>query len=72
MSNNLRYRVNYGNGQVEYPEANRHGLKAACIAYIAAMDLYRDYAFVEFQDPDTDEWFACGTNHRVMPVGWSA
>lgn len=49
----LRYRVNYTNGQVSNTFASR-----------AAAERERDAGdppkgFVEFQDPDTHEWFSC-------------
>jgi hypothetical protein len=48
--NNLRYRVNFGNGQAHYA-----GSKTDCVRFIGA---YGDaYSFVEWQDPDTLEWF---------------
>jgi hypothetical protein len=55
MKNTLRYRVNFGNGQVEDVESKKAGY-----AVIAAMDLYQDAAFIEFQDPDTGDWFPIG------------
>lgn len=60
MTRQLCYRVNFGNGQVHYA-----GDKKACLRYIAvdmARDQYRQFAFVEFQDPDTGDWFRTGTN----------
>ena len=53
-----RYRVNFGNGQVHYPGAT----KRECFAFIAAH--CDGFAFVEWCDPDTGEWFATGTNHQ--------
>jgi hypothetical protein len=55
----LRYRVNFGNGQVHYP-----GDKRACFRYIG--DPANDcggYAFVEWQDPETGDWFRTGLEH---------
>lgn len=37
-----RYRVNYGNGQVNY-----HATAAACWREIDEMDLYKAFAFVQ-------------------------
>lgn len=51
----MRYRVNYGNGQVEYP-----GDKRACLRWIANLTQYQSLAFVEWRDPDTGEWFRTG------------
>ena len=49
----LKYRVNFGNGQVHYA-----GDKSACFRFRA---LYGDgYTFIEWQDPQTGEWFTCG------------
>jgi len=51
----MTYRVNYGNGQVSHTMS-----KKECFAHIASQELYRGYMLVEFQDPDTSEWFSCG------------
>lgn len=57
MKNHLRYRVNFGNGQVYEP-----GDKRACLRYLAEIqgELYGAYAFVEWQDPETLDWFPTG------------
>ena len=62
MRNTLRYRVNYGNGQVHY---TANGTKKECFAYIAsdACETYRDFHYIEFQDPDTGEWFPTGNHY---------
>ena len=45
-----RYRVNFGNGQV-----HAAGSKGECLRFIAQ---YGDgYTFLEWQDPETLEWF---------------
>jgi hypothetical protein len=51
----LRYRVNYGNGQVWYAPSKREAY-----AHIRSMDRYQEHAFVQFQDPDTGDWFDTG------------
>jgi hypothetical protein len=48
-----RYRVNFGNGQVHYP-----GNRSACWRFVAAHG--DGFTFIEWQDPDTAEWFAAG------------
>lgn len=53
----LRYRVNFGNGQV-YDVAR----KAEAFRYIASLEQYAAFAFVEWQDPETGDWFRTGTN----------
>jgi hypothetical protein len=40
--NEMKYRVNYGNGQV-----NQHKSLADCRREIAEMDLYKEFAFVQ-------------------------
>lgn len=48
-----KYRVNFGNGQVHYA-----GNKRECQRFRAA---YGDgYTFIEWQDPDTLDWFNIG------------
>lgn len=47
----MRYRVNWGNGQVDYP-----GDRRACEAY--ARQSGDGYAFVQFQDRQSGEWFS--------------
>lgn len=47
-----RYRVNYGNGQICYA-----GSLEACKRHITEMDLYQAYAFIEWQDWETGDWF---------------
>ena len=54
-----RYRVNFGNGQVQYVDGNT---KKACYAYLANPENNcGGWAFVEFEDPDTGDWFRLGT-----------
>lgn len=54
MKNALRYRVNFGNGQVHDLES-----KSACVHYIA--DYGDSYSFLQWQEPETGDWFrACG------------
>lgn len=48
----MKYRVNYGNGQVSSMMS-----KAECKRLIASMDLYRELAFIQFRDAETGEWF---------------
>jgi hypothetical protein len=57
MAPRLIYRVNYGNGQVFDA-----GTRADCFRHIAEMDQHRRFAFVEWQDPDTGDWFRTGNN----------
>jgi hypothetical protein len=52
-----RYRVNYGQGQVEYP-----GSKAECFRFLAEHCRDCGFAYVQWQDPDTGDWFRTGTN----------
>lgn len=52
-----RYRVNYGNGQVDYVPGHT---RRACNALIAAHLGGGPPGYVEFQDPDTREWFRTG------------
>ncbi len=53
----MRYRVNYGNGQVwEAPS------KKAAFRHIAEMDLYQEFAYVQWFDEESGEWFRTGTN----------
>jgi hypothetical protein len=57
MKNALRYRVNFGNGQVHDVES-----KAAAGRYIT--DYGDAWSFVQWQDPQTGDWFkACGDFH---------
>lgn len=56
----VRYRVNFGNGQVHNVLGDT---KRACFAYLAMLESGNwgvGGAYVEFQDPDTGEWFSCG------------
>lgn len=49
-----KYRVNFGQGQVHYP-----GDRKACWRFIASLDNSAG-CFVEWQDPDTGDWFSTG------------
>ena len=50
----LRYRVNFGNGQVKDVPSKAEAARA-----LAAHG--DDYAFVQWQEPQSGEWFkACG------------
>lgn len=54
----FRYRVNFGNGQVEYVPGDS---RVACERYIAdPANRCGAAAFVEFQDPDTGDWCQAG------------
>ncbi len=46
----MRYRVNFGNGQVQYCG----GLKS-CMAYVRAFG--DGHSFIQFQDNETGDWF---------------
>jgi hypothetical protein len=60
----MRYRVNYGNGQVQNLPS-----KKECLRHIAEMDQYREYAFVQFY---TDgEWFSIGKDGKARLALWS-
>lgn len=48
-----RYRVNFGNGQVHYA-----GTRAECVRFVKDHGDAR--TFLEWQDPETREWFPVG------------
>jgi hypothetical protein len=54
----MRYRINYGNGQIEAP-ATRQQARADLAHYRRSNPNAGDFAFLEFEDPDTGDWFAC-------------
>lgn len=55
----MRYRVNFGNGQVHYA-----GSRLDCISYIRR---YGDrYSFVEFQDSESGDWFSINRIWRIL------
>ena len=45
----MRYRVNFGNGQVHYA-----GDRESCVRYIATFGC----GFLEFKDAETGDWFS--------------
>lgn len=45
----MRYRINYGNGQVDYP-----GSLAKCRA---ALPSCGGFAYIQFRDNQTGDWF---------------
>lgn len=55
----MKYRVNYGNGTVS-SETTSKRLALRQRAECFAQEKYGAYSFVEFQDPDTGDWFSCG------------
>ena len=61
----LRYRVNYGQGQVSETFEDRFrswdyfSAKRAALKHLAELPEPRG-AFIEFQDPDTGDWFPIG------------
>jgi hypothetical protein len=61
----MKYRLNFGNGQV----SNTFDSKRAAMAERAMLAEYSRRInqapgplTLQFRDPDTGEWFACGTN----------
>ena len=60
-ANTLKYRINFGNGQVAYLP---YGGKREYLRF--AIEQADGHAYVQFQDPDTGEWFCVGS---IAPSG---